>query len=69
MQAKQTVRACQIGFYELGGVVHLTAHTVSYRNIEGIDCPAKLALQHNPAETKDGSVDSPYINAVLTIKH
>jgi hypothetical protein len=68
VQAKQTVRACQIGFYELGGVVHLTAHTVSYRNIEGIDCPAKLALQHNPAETKDGVCVLPFISWSCRIK-
>ena len=30
--------------------------------------PAELALQHNPAETKDGSGGSPCINAVLNIK-
>ena len=38
--------------------------SISYRS----RLPAELALQHNPAETKDGSVGSPYINAVLNIK-
>jgi hypothetical protein len=37
---------------------------ISYRS----KLPAELALQINPAETKDGSVDFPYIKAVLTIK-
>jgi hypothetical protein len=37
---------------------------VSYRS----RLPAELALQHNPAGTKNESVGSPYINAVLTIK-
>jgi hypothetical protein len=30
--------------------------------------PAELALQLNPAETKDGSMGFPYIKAVLIIK-
>jgi hypothetical protein len=41
-KAKQTVSACQIGFYELGGVVFLAAPAVSYRNSEGIDCMLSL---------------------------
>ena len=34
---------------------------ISYRS----RLPAGLALQHNPAETKDGSVATTYINTVV----
>ena len=49
---------------DLGGDFCLAAPAVSYRS----RLPAELALQHNPAETKDGSVGFPYINTVLNIK-
>ena len=51
-------------YTNLGGVFCLAAPAISYRS----RLPAELALQHNPAETKDGSVGSPYINTVLKIK-
>jgi hypothetical protein len=43
---------------------HLATPAIPYRS----RLPAELALQHNPAEIKDGTVDSPYINTVLNIK-
>ena len=39
-----------------GGVFRLATPAISYRS----RLPTELALQHNPAETKDGSVGSPY---------
>ena len=67
-QAKQTLIVCHswssADLAYLGGSPHLAAPAVSCRN----RLPAELALQHNPAETKDGSVGSPYINTVLNIK-
>ena len=44
----------------LGSVFCLAAPAISYRS--------RLPSEYNPAETKDGSVGSPYINTVLTIK-
>jgi hypothetical protein len=41
---------------DLGGDFCLAAPAVSYMS----RLPAELALKHNPAETKDGSVGSPY---------
>ena len=52
----------------LSGVICLGCMLNFLQDLRRIDCPTDLALQHNPAETKDGSVGFPYINAVLNIK-